>query len=503
MTDRPDNPENPGAPGGPDIPDYPGGAQEDVVRGQQPEQPTDLLSARAGARPKGFLEWPSVRKFRRNRLALVALAIISVYFIAAMIVILPVGVFSGDMREVSQRIAGSSLPGLGVKADFSTRVEQADFFLGSIEKSLRASDPASALDGLRFAERRPADWPAERFEEELEVAWELFDEYDDAEYEYDELVIEDDQLRDELSALRAAPVDERETERIAELKAELDDLAPELAAAEQTLDEALTALEAQVKKMIPIPDGFAGVRYQVRLLGGTDRQGRSLLLRAIHSIKTAVQIGVITALISVIFGTIMGAAAGFFGGVVDHFVVWLYSTISAIPYIVWLVVIAFVVREMDLVVPFTGGKQIGQTLVPVYLAFCMTFWVGPCRVVRGEAMKIKNLDYVQSAISIGAGPTRLLMRHVLPNTAYLMFINFSLLFVGAIKGEVILSYLGLGVQGQPSWGIMIRDSADEVVRGFFWQIGIATVFMFVLVLAFNILSDALQDALDPKHAQGA
>src|SRR5690606_13391067 len=116
MTERPDNPDDSGAPGGSgstEIPDYPGGTQEDVVRAQQPEQPIDLLSARAGAaRPKSFLDWPSVRKFRRNRLALVALVIISVYFLAAMIVILPVGVFSGDMREVSQRIAGSSLPGL-------------------------------------------------------------------------------------------------------------------------------------------------------------------------------------------------------------------------------------------------------------------------------------------------------------------------------------------------------------------------------------------------------
>jgi peptide/nickel transport system permease protein len=80
-----------------------------------------------------------------------------------------------------------------------------------------------------------------------------------------------------------------------------------------------------------------------------------------------------------------------------------------------------------------------------------------------------------------------------------MLINFSLLFIGAIKSEVILSFLGLGVKKGPSWGIMISQSGPEVTNGFFWQIGAATVFMFVLVLAFNILSDALQDVLDPKH----
>lgn len=490
MSDTPR--DNPTAPGSPHAP----------VRGQQPEQPIDLLSARAGAnRPKGFFEWPSVRKFRRNRMALVALAIIVVYFVTALLVMLPVGVFSGDMREVTQRVAGSGLPGVGVAPERTVRVEQVDFFLSSVEKALEASDPAGAIDSLRFAERRPADWPVERFEEAVETGWALFDEFDDAAYELDDLLIESDQLKRELA--EAGAPEEVEEERIGEIEEELAALAAERGPLEETVEARLAALEAHVEQMVPAPEGFAGLKYQFRLLGGTDRQGRSLLLRAIYSVKTAVQIGVITALISVIFGTILGAAAGFFGKAVDHFVVWLYSTISAIPYIVWLVVIAFVVREMEITVPFTGGKQIGQTLVPVYLAFCMTFWVGPCRVVRGEAMKIKNLDYVQSAISIGAGPTRLLMRHVLPNTMYLMFINFSLLFVGAIKGEVILSYLGLGVQGQPSWGIMIRDSADEVVRGFFWQIGIATVFMFVLVLAFNILSDALQDALDPKHAQGA
>jgi ABC-type dipeptide/oligopeptide/nickel transport system permease subunit len=80
-----------------------------------------------------------------------------------------------------------------------------------------------------------------------------------------------------------------------------------------------------------------------------------------------------------------------------------------------------------------------------------------------------------------------------------MFINFSLLFIGAIKAEVILSFLGLGVKDEPSWGVMINHAKAEVLNGFFWQIGAATTFMLVLVLAFNVLSDALQDAFDPKH----
>ena len=116
-------------------------------------------------------------------------------------------------------------------------------------------------------------------------------------------------------------------------------------------------------------------------------------------------------------------------------------------------------------------------------------------------MKIKELEYVQAATAIGFGRFYILVKHIIPNTLHLMFINFSLLFVGAIKGEVILTFLGLGLPlgDGASWGIMISQAKSEVVQGFFWQIGAATLFMFILVLAFNILSDALQDAFDPKH----
>ena len=93
----------------------------------------------------------------------------------------------------------------------------------------------------------------------------------------------------------------------------------------------------------------------------------------------------------------------------------------------------------------------------------------------------------------------IMLKHVVPNTAHLMFINMSLLFIGAIKSEVILSFLGLGVKGQPSWGTMISQAKEDVSNYFFWEVGTASVLMFGLVLAFNIVSDALQDAFDPKH----
>ncbi len=227
------------------------------------------------------------------------------------------------------------------------------------------------------------------------------------------------------------------------------------------------------------------------LLLGTDRQGRSILQRAIYSVKVALQIGLVTALISVACGSLLGAAAAFYGGVIDHVVIWLYSTLSSIPNLVLLVLLAYL---------FTGTTvEDTHPLIPVYAAFCLTYWIGPCRVVRGETLKIKELEYIQAATTVGFSRFYILLRHILPNTAHLILVNFSLLFIGAVKSEVILSFLGLGVKHGPSWGIMISHAKSEVVNGFFWQIGTATAFMFVLVLAFNILTDALQDAFDPKH----
>jgi len=115
-------------------------------------------------------------------------------------------------------------------------------------------------------------------------------------------------------------------------------------------------------------------------------------------------------------------------------------------------------------------------------------------------LKHKNRDYVQAAGAIGGGNFRKLFKHILPNVSHIIIINTSLQFQTAIKSEVILSYLGIGVQNKPSWGIMISDAGGggELQNGVWWQLAAATFAMFGIVLAFNILSDALRDALDPK-----
>lgn len=216
---------------------------------------------------------------------------------------------------------------------------------------------------------------------------------------------------------------------------------------------------------------------------GTDIFGRSVITKVIHGTQIAMSVGLVSSLIAIPIGVGLGALAGYFGGKVDEIVVWFYTTVSSIPGIMLLMSIAFI---------------LGKGITTVYIALGLTSWVGLCRLIRGEVMKHKNREYVQAADAIGAGHTRKLIKHILPNVTHIVIINTSLQFQVAIKSEVILSYIGLGVSGQPSWGTMIDDAKLELARGVWWQLAGATFAMFFVVLAFNILGDALRDALDPK-----
>ena len=217
---------------------------------------------------------------------------------------------------------------------------------------------------------------------------------------------------------------------------------------------------------------------------GTDLFGRDVLARAAHGTVTSLIVGFFGAAMAVMIGTFFGALAGYFGGWVDELIVWAYTTVDTIPYILLVVAFSFVV---------------GPGLSTLCIAIGLTSWIGHCRIVRGEFMKHRDREYVQGAAALGASQARRIFIHILPNTFHLVLINFSLLFVTAVKSEVILSYLGLGVRpGTPSWGMMISDAKLELSREIWWGLTGATIFMFFLVLAFTLFNDALRDALDPK-----
>lgn len=236
-------------------------------------------------------------------------------------------------------------------------------------------------------------------------------------------------------------------------------------------------------------DRIVGAAYQppslekMELWLGTDIFGRSVFFKVLHGARVAMSVGLVSSLISVPIGVILGAVAGYFGGRVDDLVVWFFTTLSSIPNIMLLIAVTYV---------------LGKGIFAIYVALGITSWIGLARVMRGEFMKHKSREYVVAAGGLGLGHAGRIFRHILPNVSHFIIVNVSIGFMSAIKAEVILSFLGLGVQGQPSWGVMIDDAKMELARWVWWQLAGATGAMFFVVLAFNLLGDALRDALDPK-----
>ena len=231
---------------------------------------------------------------------------------------------------------------------------------------------------------------------------------------------------------------------------------------------------------------------------GTDLFGRDVLQKTLLGAKVSMTVGFMANAIAVPLGLLLGATAGFFGRRVDDLIVWLYTTLASIPGIILLIALKFAFQGIVL---FRGWAfEIDLSGIHgLYIALGVVSWIGTCRLVRAETMKLKELDYVVAARATGQGGFRILLRHILPNLFHLAIINFTLGFVGAITAEVILSFLGLGVSvGTPSWGNMINAARMDLVVGRWWEVTAACGAMFVIVLALNIFGDRLRDALDPK-----
>ncbi|MBA7650391.1 Dipeptide transport system permease protein DppC [subsurface metagenome] len=225
---------------------------------------------------------------------------------------------------------------------------------------------------------------------------------------------------------------------------------------------------------------------------GTDIFGQSVLRKTLYGTKISITVALFASFISITIGVPLGAIAGYCRGFVDEIIVWIYSTLSSIPYLLLIMAFAVVLRDKTLF----GYKLTGIT--SVYLALGLTGWVGICRLIRGEVIKHKEREYVLAAKSYGCSGRRVIFKHLLPNVFHLVIIDFSLRFVAFIHAEVILSFLGLGEATRPSWGAMINDARIELSRGVWWQMAAATVAIFFISLALNIFGDALRDSLDPK-----
>ena len=217
---------------------------------------------------------------------------------------------------------------------------------------------------------------------------------------------------------------------------------------------------------------------------GADRLGRDVLSKAMKATQTSVFVGLMAALVATAIGTLLGSLAGFFGGKVNDFLEWLYSVFTAIP---------------DILLILSFAAIFGRGVERVALILALVGWTGVYRQVRAEFIKHATREYVRSAEAIGASIASRMFRHILPNVSHVILVRMSLLVVGFIKAEVILSYLGLGVSvDDVSWGTMLQEAQSELILGYWWQLVAATAFMAVFVTAFSLMTDALRDALDPR-----
>ena len=220
------------------------------------------------------------------------------------------------------------------------------------------------------------------------------------------------------------------------------------------------------------------------LMLGADARGRDVFQKALKGTSVSVTVALFGAFCAIIIGTVFGAISGYFGKWLDDVLMWFYSIFTSIP-------------DMLLLLSFAVVFQRGMgTLI---LIFALTSWTGVYRLMRAEFMKHKAREYVQAAEAIGAGGARKMFLHILPNASHILLVQFSILTVGLIKSEVVLSFLGFGVDiTQTSWGAMLAEVPSELLQGYWWQMITVTLFMSLLVTAFSLLTDSLRDALDPK-----
>ncbi|MDR2940837.1 MAG: ABC transporter permease [Clostridiales bacterium] len=217
---------------------------------------------------------------------------------------------------------------------------------------------------------------------------------------------------------------------------------------------------------------------------GTDEGGRDIFVRLWRGTRVSLFIGIISALLDLVIGVLIGGIAGYKGGAVDDILMRFGEILYSIPYM--LTVIIFMI-------------YLGPGVNSMIAALAVTGWVPMSRIVRGEVLKIKELEFVQAAKSFGADTKWILLKHLIPNAMGPIIVNVTLTVPRAIFSEATLSFLGLGVPApQPSLGVMTSDAVQAVVVGTYYELLFPATVICLLMFSFNVLGDGLRDALDPK-----
>ncbi|HEX3933514.1 MAG TPA: ABC transporter permease [Puia sp.] len=217
---------------------------------------------------------------------------------------------------------------------------------------------------------------------------------------------------------------------------------------------------------------------------GTDKYGRDILSRLLVGVRVSLAVGMVTVLLSLSVGVLLGALAGYFRGRVDEIILWLVNVIWSIP---------------TLLLVFAIMLVLGKGFWQVFIAIGLTLWVNVARIVRGQVLALREREYVEAARALGYSHSRILFRHILPNIMGPVWVVAASNFASAIVIEAGLSFLGVGVQPpQPSWGLMIKENYNFIITHNPVLALAPGVAIMLLVLAFNLLGNGLRDVLDVR-----
>ena len=237
---------------------------------------------------------------------------------------------------------------------------------------------------------------------------------------------------------------------------------------------------------------------------GTDKVGQDVLYLSLKSIRTGLIIGTVTTLVTLPLALLLGIAAGYLRGWVDDVIQYVYTVLSSIPSVL---LIAAAVLMMQVTIDThpqwfdNSASRADLRLVFLCLILGVTSWTGLCRLLRGETLKLREMEYIQAAQAFGVSTMRILTRHIMPNVMHIVLISLVMDFSGLVLAEAVLSYVGVGVDpSMISFGTMINAARLEMGRDpmVWWALASAFGFMLVLVLAANLFADAVRDAFDPR-----
>ena len=237
---------------------------------------------------------------------------------------------------------------------------------------------------------------------------------------------------------------------------------------------------------------------------GTDKVGQDVFYLSLKSIRTGLVIGTLTTLMMLPFALFLGITAGYFQGWVDDVIQYLYTTLSSIPSVLLIaaaVLMMQVYMETHPELFDTIGARADLRLLFLCIILGVTSWTGLCRLLRGETLKLREMEYIQAAHAFGVSHWRVVSRHILPNVMHIVLITTVMDFSGLVLAEAVLSYVGVGVDpSMISFGTMINAARLEMAREpmVWWALLAAFTFMFTLVLSANLFADAVQNAFDPR-----